>query len=258
MANLIPEYMNGFKYQTTHELISKEKDDHYNELLKSLLENYPSSIIDGRLPTYLDWLTADNLVYTEELQRLIEDESSFSVFISHVNQLKSELPENPSSLSIKMNYAYSVTLMESCLSDMIKHAVLTEDEFMQNALNNLVDFKSIKVPLADIYNDPDFAKKRVMSTLTEYLYHKIDFVLLSYHLILGSDRPESVENLKPEIIQIAKNRHDIVHRNGFDKEGRALTLSKNDLIKAIQDISDFVQGMHMHIENTKKMLLASQ
>jgi hypothetical protein len=55
-----------------------------------------------------------------------------------------------------------------------------------------------------------------------------------------------------DVIKITKIRHDIVHRNGVDKDGEAVELSRQVLIKAMDDITEFVTHIKISIDAVER------
>lgn len=207
--------------------------------------------VDEYGQTYLRFDEGDEIEAVSEIDRLTKGKEAFAIFSGQMAELKNNLNHQPSPLSLKMNFAYAVTLMETCLADMLKHAVLSEPEFMSNALIQIKSFKAVKIDLIDIHNNPSFVTGFVMKVLTEYLYHKIEDVLTIYRFTLGTDHPEYIKDKTGDVVKIALLRHDIVHRNGFDKEGNEHTFTAELVGKAMQDITDFVQGMQMYISQSE-------
>jgi len=227
------------------------KDDSVRNALLYMLHTNRSEA-DEYGQTYLKFDDEDEKEVADEINRLTKGEDAFSVFNGQMIELKNNLHQRPTPLTMKMNLAYAVTLMETCLADMLKHAVLNEPEFMSNALKKISDFQGVKINLIDIYKNPDFFTGAVMKVLTECLYHNIPLVLTIYKYTLGSENPNFIKEKTGALVKIADMRHDIVHRNGFDKEGNELTFTVEIVGKAMQDITDFVQGMRMYISESLK------
>lgn len=182
-----------------------------------------------------------------ELARLTQDDLAYVSFCNQMTYLERDLPDAPSESLLKMTYSYSVTLMETCLGDMIKGVVLSDEHFLKNAITSVTDLKAIKLSLMDFYSDGDIVRKIVLNTLSDYLYHKIEKIVSVYSAILGEKTPDNVRNNMPSVISISKVRHDIVHRNGMDKDGNYVALNKAVLIQAMKDINEFVGNMKVSI-----------
>ncbi|OAT24130.1 hypothetical protein M977_00422 [Buttiauxella gaviniae ATCC 51604] len=193
----------------------------------------------------------DDDYFDDELNRLTADGVAYLQFETQLNLLKEELPDAPSDSTIKMTYSYSITLMETCLGDMIKSLLLSDDYYLSNAINNVDELNKIKLPLKEVYLNNEIVHKVVIKTFSDYLYHNVEKIVPIYSAVLGEKTPIDLKDKIPEIVNIAKVRHDIVHRNGADKEGNPRDLNKQVLLKAMEDIYDFVKSVSESIEGAK-------
>ncbi|KKW50902.1 hypothetical protein XB02_09260 [Pantoea ananatis] len=66
--------------------------------------------------------------------------------------------------------------------------------------------------------------------------------------MLGEESPENVKDNMPPVILITKIRHDIVHRNGVDKDGKTVELNNAVVLQAMNDIQVFVKHMKTFID----------
>lgn len=189
-----------------------------------------------------DWLTAENI--------------AFSQFDMQMNSLKDELPDSPSLPLMKMTYSYMVTLMETCLSDMIKSLVLEDEIYLKNAIGNITDLKKRQLSLADVFRTEDVVKKVVLQTLSDYLYHNVEKVVPLYSAVLGEKTPDNVRSEMPHLIAITKLRHDIVHRNGNDKEGNPVLLDKKTLTEAMDHIHSFVRHIKVSVDAARMNMIS--
>lgn len=194
-----------------------------------------------------DYLWNDEF-YDDEVIRLTADTLAFSLFNMQMSTLKEELPDDPSDSTIKMTYSYSMTLMETCLGDMIKSLILSDEYYLKNAINNVDELGKMKLPLKEVYLNPDIVKKVVIKTFSDYLYHNVEKIVPVYSAVLGEKTPKDVSDKMAEIIEITKIRHDIVHRNGVDKEGNARSLTLQVLLNDMNVIYEFVRSLSNSID----------
>lgn len=190
----------------------------------------------------------DDEFFQDEVFRLASENHAFKQFSEQMNELTGDITYRPSDAALKMTYSYSITLMETCLGDMIKGLILRNNYFFENAIDNVDELKKEKLSLKDVYLNPDIVKSVVIKKFSDHLYHNIEKTVQVYSAVLGEKAPDDVKKEMPEICKIALIRHDIVHRNGSDKEGKKITLNKEILIKALEDISNFVKSMSVWID----------
>ncbi|ENL7332379.1 hypothetical protein AB5T01_004245 [Escherichia albertii] len=189
--------------------------------------------------------------FQDEVFRLESENYAFCQFSEQMNELIGDITYKPSDSALKMNYSYSITLMETCLGDMIKSLILKNKYFFENAIKNVDELKKEKLSLRDVYQNPDIVKTVVIRKFSDYLYHNIEKTVQVYSAVLGEKIPDNVMKEIPEICKIALIRHDIVHRNGSDKDGKKINLNKEILLKALGDISNFVKSMSVWISTAE-------
>lgn len=231
--------------------------------LRKRLKEYLISISDEELRDYISshegsfyqgteyWDVLKDERYSEEISWLSKERHAFENFLASINEVQSIIPQNPSLILIKMNYSYVITLMESCLCDMLKSIVLYDDAYLKNAITKIEDLKQQKVNLFQVYSDVNIVKKMALSTLSDILYHNIPKVISIYSMVLGERKPENITEKTEFICKAVDIRHDIVHRNGYNKEGNEHELNLEILNLTIAKICEFIQCMHSYIESSK-------
>jgi len=72
--------------------------------------------------------------------------------------------------------------------------------------------------------------------LSDFLYHNIAKIVPVYSAVLGEKSSDEVRNNMLPVILIPKVRHDVVHRNGVNRDGNPVLLNKEVLLQAMKDI----------------------
>lgn len=131
--------------------------------------------------------------------------------------------ESGSHLINRMVFAQQVSALEAYLGDTLMRIVETERDAVQRLIEKDKDLLSEKVTLAEIAKNPNLVRDRVMSYLRGVLYHNLTRVDFLYRTafdvgILGT------KDENAHLLQAIKLRHDCVHRNGMDQEGRRLSV----------------------------------
>ncbi|HFF9520081.1 TPA: HEPN domain-containing protein [Serratia marcescens] len=196
---------------------------------------------------YQDHL-ADEAAYQFELEEEQEMEIEWlkknphlDIFKNYSSALEAVLSlnsiENNETL-IKMQVAYSVTILESCLSEMLKSVVLSSDRYIRNAVSHVKGLNDTTVSLKEILDDGSIIEKRVMNFFSDILYHQIPKVLNIYEVVLQAKQPK--ENRLGELVKLIKLRHDIVHRDGKTIEGKRIPLTSNDVDNSVNLVRVFL------------------
>lgn len=183
----------------------------------------------------------------------------FANFLSEISSVQaSEMKAGNSEIYLKMRLSYAVTLMESCLGEMLKSVTMQHEQFRRNAINNISQIRESKVSAHELLDgDPQkILDSRIIEHITRILYHNMDKVKKVYAQILDDDFPTFKDGLNDKIVELMDLRHDIVHRNGKKIDGEKIEITPQMVSACIWDIRTFVNSVHgfinQNIEKHKK------
>lgn len=148
------------------------------------------------------------------------------------------LDENSKKLLYRILYANIISSMEAYLSDRLIQKVLSSEENKRKFVENFKDFENIKISIADIYKNTENIELRIKKTLREIIYHHLPRVKNIYKSTLDID----LGNIS-ELMECISIRHDIVHRNGKDKDGNLQNINKEDIVRLASIVSDFIRNI---------------
>jgi len=113
---------------------------------------------------------------------------------------------------------------------------------MQRLIDRDSDLKSRKFTLAEIAADPQLIERIVREHLQGIMYHNLRKVDVLYGIALEF----GILNLaadKDSLLAAVLLRHDCVHRNGSDKDGKELKVFTKTFVQRTADsMRDLVQG----------------
>ena len=135
-------------------------------------------------------------------------------------------------------YANVISSMEAYLSDRLIQKVLSSEDNKRLFVENFKDFNDSKISISDIFKQMENLDSYIKKTLRDIIYHNLPRVKNIYKTTLSVDLGDVSELMK--CISI---RHDIVHRNGKDKNGNLRDISKDDVSILAQKVSDFIQNI---------------
>ena len=147
----------------------------------------------------------------------------------------------------KMIYVHSVTLMESYLSETLKSLIVSDNTCLVNAVKGVEELKQTKPSLDEILQDDDIVIRKVLEWLPTVLFHNLAKVLKIYSIVLDTDIVIDMSILG----KITSVRHDIVHRNGKDFEGKPVFLSQNVCRNSISEINTFIDLIYEQISKSE-------
>ncbi len=213
---------------------------------------------------YKDWYEESNFEFIMEQQAEIEwlrKNPHNEILASSITKLDSILAlklTEDSDFFVKMQLSYAVTVMESCLQEMLKSLVMTSDVYVENALSNIKELKSQTFSLSEAFKIDVRKKLRnyVLEHLSSLLYHKIDKVVKVYQAVLDINEVSKVDI--SVVSRVTALRHDIVHRDGKTMDGSEIYLVFDDLYCYVDYIKFFISTMHSFISDSVEIQEAIQ
>ena len=142
-------------------------------------------------------------------------------------------------------YANLITSMEAYLSDTLIKYVTENDEYLRKFTETYKPFKKQTFTTDDIFNRMDHLKDIVKGELRELMYHNLPKIKPIFKDSMGIDIGVIKDLYKAVLI-----RHDIVHRNGKDKDGKELVITKEDVEKLCTQVNDFIYNIECKLPAT--------
>jgi hypothetical protein len=145
----------------------------------------------------------------------------------------------------RMLYASIITAMESYLSDAFIDAIRSDDSNCRKLIEQAPELRDRSLKLGEIYRRLDTIPKEVDEYLNSLVYHKLDKVKELYFHTLGVEFPKDLSNIFRAII----TRHNIVHRDGKDKEGNIVTISSQDIHFLLKNVVLFIKKLDEQLKS---------
>jgi hypothetical protein len=133
-------------------------------------------------------------------------------------------------------YSGVITCLEDYLSTTLIQKVLNDDDDFKQFVKTFKSIKNRKFDLSEIYEKMDGLQDIVKKELVEVIYHDLPKVRGMYKDTLGIEFPK-IEDL----MKIVNNRHDMVHRNGKNKDGEKIEISREVVAEVINKVDNFVK-----------------
>jgi hypothetical protein len=116
---------------------------------------------------------------------------------------------------LQLLYANMITVLETYLSTTFVGIVLSDEKHKRKFVQTTPEFEKEKIPVSEIFNHYDSIDQRIHKYLSEVMWHNLAKVKLMYRASLCVSFPEDLSDL----LKAVSIRHDIVHRNGREKDG---------------------------------------
>lgn len=220
------EVINGYGGGTV--IISDLKEDSHAECNEIYFDEY----IQEEVEEYSK--AAPNFAYFT-FGRSMED---IKKAVSELGNLSPEVQQ----IMIRLLYANVIGCLEAYLSFTLKQIIITSPKYKRKFVETFRDFGSEKLTLNDIYERMDNIDTKIIKSLNELMYHNLAKIQGIYKSTFGISFG-SIDSLCKKI----NVRHDIVHRNGNDKEGNPTKVEIDDLTNLIPEVEIFVQNIEDQI-----------
>jgi len=181
----------------------------------------------------------------------------YADFLSQITAVKAaEIKTGNGIIYLKMRFSYAVTLMESCLGEMLKSVTMHHEQFRRNAVINISSIGESQLSTQELL-DKDIQAiidSKVIHHISRILYHNMDKVNKVYTQILGNKFPVMDDDLNKKIDELMDLRHDIVHRNGKKIDGEEIELTPAMVSSCVSNIQRFVGCVHAYINESIEKL----
>jgi hypothetical protein len=148
----------------------------------------------------------------------------------------------------RMVFVQLVAALEAYLGDTLINTVMGNSDAFSQLVAADRELGKERYSLTEVAADPKFVQTRVRVYLKSVLYHNLEKVGFLYKITTGLEllrQPVDAEKLFKAIL----DRHDCVHRNGFDKDGRKLSHFTKGYIHVIADeMKGLIEMIEAHLK----------
>lgn len=145
----------------------------------------------------------------------------------------------------KLLYANLITSMEAYLSDTLIKYVTEDDGYLRKFTETYRPFRNQTFTTDDIFNRMDHLKDIVKGELRELMYHNLPKIKQIFMDSMSVDIGVIKDLYKAVLI-----RHDIVHRNGKDKDGKEHVITKENVEQLCALVNDFIYNIECQLPPT--------
>lgn len=189
--------------------------------------------------------------YDEQIEAILQSNAYYQIINTEIDNLKelSKIDLRNSNLQntlFRQIFSGTITCLEDYLSSTIINKVFQNDEYFKNFVETNPKIKDRRFPLNQIYDQMENLTNIVKQELIDIIYHDLPKVRNLYQDTLKIQFP-SIKDL----MAIIKTRHDMVHRNGKDKEGKRITLAQENIEEVIQKVETFITEIEGQLQYLK-------
>lgn len=206
---------------------------------------------------YIDELNDDNtridveeLGYQEYEEAVLNNTKYFITFSDQIENIEHlmKLPVTGAKLNTLLNnilFSNVITTLETYLSDALITTVMNNENILIKFVQTFKDFENKKIDFNKIFEIIPNIRDIVKKELLELLYHNLPKISGIYKNTLDIQFP----SIK-EVMKLINIRHDLIHRNGKNKDGDVIEISKEKLIDTISTIKKFISDIEDQIQLT--------
>ena len=133
-------------------------------------------------------------------------------------------------------YISAIGTLETFLSETFVNLTDESEEYFKRFLKTYPDFRNRKVTLDNVYEAHENIKTTARKIMLDVIYHNLDKVQKMYESTFRIEFPD-IE----ELSKCVSVRHDLVHRNGKNKDGETVEVDAQKVEELLVKIEDFVQ-----------------
>ena len=237
-----------FSAETHHDSINQDFDDavcencgaQYNVILTNGFYGGEGEIEDVEKILDVDESIPgeDDEYYDKQLFK--DTHSDTEKALEAIDGLPQEIKDNLN----RLLYANTISKLEVYLCDTIVSYVLSCEAHKQKFVQNYEPLAEQKFPMKSIFAKFNSLDKLIKGALTSIVYHDVELVRKLYKNVIGIELPPT-----KEIEEAIEIRHDIVHRNGKDKEGNMRNISKDDVEHLSDHILDYIYEVDTMVQS---------
>ncbi|MBB3149208.1 hypothetical protein FHS21_005660 [Phyllobacterium trifolii] len=144
----------------------------------------------------------------------------------------------------KMLYLQHIIAMEAYLSDRLIDIITTDSTKLLTLIGSTPSLRDRPTRLIEVAKDPDYVASTTKAHLQRFSFHDLANVAKFYKSVLNIDLFETDEHRKT-LLAIIETRHDLVHRNGRDRNGNETVIDG----PAVERVKEIFQGLIERIED---------
>jgi len=205
---------------------------------KSILEKVKGKD-DNNEVEFEPWELFDAYYPEEQFEAIVSNKHYYQRFLDAVesaNKLNAvDFGDDGLSVILKrQTYISIIAALEAFLSETFVNLTNDNPGYFRKFVETFHDFKDRKVELKQIFSEYDKIRETGKIAMLEVIYHNLPKVSGMYEATFGIQFPEY-----KDIYQCVLVRHDLVHRNGKTKDGKAVTIDTAAVDDVIEKATDF-------------------
>lgn len=192
----------------------------------------------------IDSIYEENIVYEEKELRWLSKNKHFKTLNQNLSDIKhlchSDINKTIDFNLMVMLHSHIISSFESYLSFTFTQKVMKDRKYKRRLIECESNFNKMKLSFSDFYVIQDSLDQRIKEHLDNIIFHNLKNTVPLFKGVLGYKfNEEDLEWLGSAI----SLRHDCVHRAGHDLSGNKISISRSDILKLIEKVSDLAKDI---------------
>ncbi|HYJ06905.1 MAG TPA: hypothetical protein VEX43_17370 [Chthoniobacterales bacterium] len=152
--------------------------------------------------------------------------------------------EKPALLTLlALLYANAVTVLEAYLSDVFISLINKYPSLFRKFVESEPSFKERSLSVSQLFQHLDKVHEIVSEHLSVFPFHRLEKVRKMYATVLGVEFPRGIGDIFKAILI----RHDLVHRNGFTKDGKTISITADAVAELTRAVETLIEALDAQI-----------
>jgi len=182
----------------------------------------------------------ENLIFLSEI---ILVENYFNEFKSSIETIKNLCNNGAFEGELlqhfyNMLYTSVITSLETYLSDALRFKITNNENDLKKFIETFREYEKEKFTFKEVFNQCENILFKVKEDISKLMYHNLPKIKGIYKSTFNIEFNEI-----SGLVQSIAIRHDLVHRNGKNKDGENHSISKDDVLSLCNDVDVFVSDI---------------
>lgn len=192
--------------------------------------------------------TEEEYTEKEQLEAILYNTDFHGTFLDEIaslrllNKLRVSDPKAKKTLSRNL-YVGVIACLETYLSDAFINTVLSNENNLRSFFTSFKDFREQKLGMNELLDSASKAEEIAKKAMLEVIYHNLPKVSKMYEGTLNIEFPKFSEIQKAVSI-----RHDLVHRNGKNKDGIEISIDSSNVDDIISKVESFISEIDQKLK----------
>ena len=142
---------------------------------------------------------------------------------------------------LRLLYVSAISALEIYLQENFISCINGDRALFRKFVETNPNFKEKKIPLSDVFKASEEMDMLVRTYLIKFVWHRLVEVKQMFRDTLKIDFPSDMGPL----LKAIELRHDLVHRNGKDRDDKEHVLEDKDITVVLKTVEDFVVSIEL-------------